>query len=52
MRLKQRLQVLKGREASLEALQQASMGQESGVTSWLESSGLLSGSLAGGTASG
>jgi chromosome segregation protein len=38
--LKQRLQVLKGREASLEALQQASMGRESGVTSWLESSGL------------
>lgn len=38
--LKQRLQVLKGREASLEALQQAAMGQESGVTSWLESSGL------------
>ncbi len=38
--LKQRLQVLKGREASLDALQQASKGQESGVTKWLESSGL------------
>ncbi|MBP7229403.1 MAG: chromosome segregation protein SMC, partial [Moraxellaceae bacterium] len=38
--LKQRLQVLKGREASLDALQQASKGQESGVTNWLESSGL------------
>lgn len=38
--LKQRLQVLKGREASLEALQQAAMGQEGGVTTWLESTGL------------
>ncbi|MFP5429888.1 MAG: chromosome segregation protein SMC [Gammaproteobacteria bacterium] len=38
--LKQRLQVLKGREASLDALQQAAMGQESGVTTWLESTGL------------
>lgn len=40
--LKSRLQVLRGREASLEALQQASMGQESGVTTWLESAGLFS----------
>ncbi|HCT39708.1 MAG TPA: chromosome segregation protein SMC [Moraxellaceae bacterium] len=38
--LKSRSQILKGREASLEALQQAAMGQESGLTTWLESEGL------------
>ncbi|HEX6592882.1 MAG TPA: chromosome segregation protein SMC, partial [Moraxellaceae bacterium] len=37
---KARLQALKGREASLEALQQAAMGQAGGVTTWLESHGL------------
>ncbi len=37
---KARLQALKGREASLEALQQAALGQASGVTTWLESQGL------------
>ena len=38
--LKSRSQILKGREASLEALQQAAMGQEGGLTTWLESEGL------------
>ncbi|MDI1303110.1 MAG: chromosome segregation protein SMC [bacterium] len=38
--LKSRLQALKGREASLEALQQASLGHAGGVTNWLESNGL------------
>ncbi len=38
--LKTRLQSLKGREASLEALQQAAMGQGSGAAAWLESNGL------------
>lgn len=38
--LKARLQALKGREASLEALQQAALGQSSGVTNWLQSQGL------------
>ncbi len=37
---KSRLQALKGREASLEALQQASLGHAGGVTNWLESNGL------------
>ncbi|MGH8493477.1 MAG: chromosome segregation protein SMC, partial [Moraxellaceae bacterium] len=37
---KARLQALKGREASLEALQQAALGQAGGVTTWLESQGL------------
>ncbi|MFN3586349.1 MAG: chromosome segregation protein SMC [Moraxellaceae bacterium] len=38
--LKARLQALKGREASLEALQQAAMGQQGGVTAWLAAEGL------------
>jgi len=38
--LKSRLQALKGREASLEALQQAAMGQAGGVTTWLAAEGL------------
>lgn len=38
--LKARLQALKGREASLEALQQASLGHAGGVTNWLEANGL------------
>lgn len=38
--LKARLQALKGREASLDALQQAALGQESGVTAWLSAQGL------------
>lgn len=38
--LKARLQALKGREASLDALQQAALGQASGVTNWLAAQGL------------
>jgi chromosome segregation protein len=38
---KSRIQALKGREASLEALQQAALGQAGGVTNWLESQGLV-----------
>ena len=37
---KSRLQALKGREASLVALQQAALGQASGVTTWLDAHGL------------
>ncbi|MCD6060120.1 MAG: chromosome segregation protein [Moraxellaceae bacterium] len=40
--LKTRMQSLKGREASLEALQQAAMGHGAGVASWLEGHGLTS----------
>lgn len=40
--LKARLQALKGREASLDALQQAALGHASGVTQWLEANGLAS----------
>ncbi len=39
--LKARLQALKGREASLDALQQAALEQGSGVTTWLEAQGLV-----------
>ncbi len=38
--IKGRLQTLKGREASLEALQQAAMGGQGGVKQWLEAQGL------------
>ncbi|HEX4869151.1 MAG TPA: chromosome segregation protein SMC [Moraxellaceae bacterium] len=38
--LKARLQALKGREASLDALQQAALGQSGGVATWLQGHGL------------
>jgi chromosome segregation protein len=40
--LKARLQALKGREASLDALQQASLGHGGSVNTWLEENGLAS----------